>query len=156
MSAYALMHDPIRITITPSGAKAGVVNSHAGSAEPELAASMLVYFQPRISASPIIILRLSESIQWPSCSAVVCHGEAGFMDAVYIFMSLSEKICMCLYSCVLEFIEQIFPVLLVRQMQALLQKSFNYAQTCFNVDRDKTRLDTWCGGNTFYLISLFY
>lgn len=117
MSAYALMHDPIRITITPSGTKAGVVNSHAGSAELKPTASTLVYFQPCITTSLVIILRLSEPIHCPSCSAL-CHAEMGFMDVVCIFMSLSEEICTCLYVCVLEFIEQVFPVLIIGETDA--------------------------------------
>lgn len=36
MRTYALMHDPIRITIMPSGPTAGAVNSHAGSVRPEM------------------------------------------------------------------------------------------------------------------------
>lgn len=88
MSAYALMHDPIRITIRPSGAKAGVVNSHAGSTDAELTASMLLYFQPCISTSPIIILRLSESIQWPSCSAVNSAVYFTVRENMHVFVQL--------------------------------------------------------------------
>lgn len=86
MSAYALMHDPIRITITPPGTKAGVVNSHAGSAELKPTASRWSIFSPALQRllllfygylSPFSALRVLPcvTLKWVSwmSSKFLCH-----------------------------------------------------------------------------------
>jgi len=78
MSVYALMHDPLRIRIRPRGAKAGVVNSHAGSAEPKhtglfpaLHFSVLLLFYGYLSTLNALHVLLCVAVKWVSWTSSI-------------------------------------------------------------------------------------
>ncbi len=66
--------------------------------------------------------------------------EAAFTDAVYIFMSVRESMHLFVQLCAWVYRADISSFTGETDAGVYYGDVFNYAQICFNVERDKTRL----------------
>lgn len=106
MSVYALMHDPIRIRIRASGAKAGVVNSHAASAPTHWDISspafqrLLLLFYGYLSPFNALHVLLCVTVKWVSWTSSIF--DVTIREMMHVF----------------EFIELVFPGLIIGETDA--------------------------------------